>query len=346
MERNAVFVGESTIRIGNENFRADDDFSYLPDCEFIERTSDTEINKNGFNGLYYSFTGKYYDFNELRYKEMALAVVGYITTSPDNEIKITYFKPKEKIKSFSGISGLFTTFKQTCSKYKNYSYFDLCCDIVDCITTEDEGPIKEVIISRDNLNERMYYYQNGITVAKIGNDSEILRNINFENVNDFTAFAEEVAQYCTENKLSYIKYINSDYIEQHLALRRNFVCEGKEMNANMLAVSFCHCGNAALVYYDNKKTMLITRNSETEKYFSIPVKLDKDFETAEEFQQWIKHNVKPYCQDHKTDYVGFVDELNKEYDKRFATELNQLGNDKQLDRLAGMPNNRENEGRQ
>lgn len=223
-----------------------------------------------------------------------------------------------EIKNIDNFVNLVKTFKQTCGKHKNYCYYDLCHDIEYCnpderrLTTEDEGPIKEVIISGDNLNERMYcYYQNKKTIAKIGNDSEALNDVYFFEVNDFTAFAEEVSQYCAENKLSYAKYINSGHVKQHWALRKNFVSEGKEMKANVLAVSFCCCGDAAIVYYDNKKTMLLTiekyKDHKDDDNFCknsfIPVKLDKDFQTAEEFQQWIENDVKPYCQNYKTNYI-------------------------------------------
>ena len=263
-----------------------------------------------------------------------------------------------EIKNIDNFVNLVKTFKQTCGKHKNYCYYDLCHDIEYCnpderrLTTEDEGPVKEIIISESNINERIYYYQNEKTIAKIGNDSEALNDVYFFEVNDFTAFAEEVSQYCAENKLSYAEYINSGHVKQHWALRKNFVSEGKEMKANnVLAVSFCCCGDAAIVYYENKKTMLLT----IEKYKDykdddnfcknsfIPVKLDKDFQTAEEFQQWIENDVKPYCQNYKTNYIGFVDDLNKEYDEKHKSELlveelNQANNDKQLDRLARIPN--------
>ena len=142
MEGNAVFVSENIIRINGEDFRAGEYFSYFSDCKFVKRTSDKEINKNGYNGLYY---------------DMSLTVVGFITTSPDNKIKIAYFKPETKIKGLSSFTKLIRTFKQTCGKHENYNYYDLFSDIKEGRTTENKGPIKEVIISKDNLNERMYY---------------------------------------------------------------------------------------------------------------------------------------------------------------------------------------------
>lgn len=290
------------------------------------------IDKTGYNRLVY---------------DIALKRVGYIQTHSNKETKIFWFKPEMKIEIINDFVNLVKTFKQTCSKYKNYCYYDLCHDIEyrdhaeRRLATENEGPTKEVIISRDNLNERMYYYKERIiTVSKIGNYNKVLKNIGFKNVNNFTAFAEEVAQYCTENKLSYAKYINSDYVKQHLALRRNFVREGEQMKADVLAVSFCRRGGATIVYYDNKKTTLLTIEKYKDNFFEksfIPVKLEEDFQTVEEFQQWIENDVKlKHIIDYSSEesykkcmqriwdlgeyiynnYEEFVDESNREYDGR------------------------------
>ena len=363
------------------------------DNQFIARTSRKEIcgDRDSRSGVAYDI-----DANK----------VGYIITRPNKEIEITYFKPETKIKGLSSFTKLIRTFKQTCSKHKNYNYYNLSRDIMEDVTTENEGPIKEIVINGNNMGTRMYYYKNKEAVVKVGTASVVLRrgrdkydsSIKFENVNDFTAFVEGIIPYCTANNLNFNNDINRNDMLQHFELQKKITHRGKFLNnAKVLATSFCYPGNAALAYYDNKTTMLITVEKFMKDFVGgsdVPVKLDEDLQTAEEFQNWVSDHVNPYCQEHKIGYFKFVKRLNKQYDEKHKDDLlalqldeaqielvnreydksisdvgmnakpnhdndhklddtgivgkilSQLENDKQLDRLAGTPNNKENGGRQ
>ena len=87
----------------------------------------------------------------------------------------------------------------------------------------------------------------------------------------------------------------------------------------------------------------------------IPVKLDEDFQTIEEFQLWVENDVKPKCKvilydegesrTRTNDYKHVVYEFNKQYHKKHESELltiqlNELQNDEQLYKLARQVYNR------
>ena len=83
----------------------------------------------------------------------------------------------------------------------------------------------------------------------------------------------------------YVKYSNKQKVEDIFIKILN-KCLGVDANPDCISrmLNITSTSNLFLVHYDNKKTMLITCNSKKDKYFNIPVKLDEDFQTVEEFQ--------------------------------------------------------------
>lgn len=344
------------IEISGINFVRKERLLIAKDMRFINRSLPDDYfytKKEDYAGLYCSC------FFPSSSDVFLIDRSGYLIDTISGEHCIRRTFPKNiKINDLYKFINIVKKFEGICSMYSNYNYYDVCIDLERPQSTLEtiDTPIQE-IVNEDNINERMYYYNDGTIIVKIGNiirknlnENESIECVNKEHFVDFT---KESFNFCKQHKINLKKYIESGNgnTQRWILMETIGWYLNITANPNWISQMWSPCSKlfSFLIHYDNKKTMLITRNSETEKYFSILVKLDKDLQTAKEFRQWIEHNVKPYCQEHKTDYVGFVDELNKQYDERhknklIAKELNQLENDKQLDILAGMPNNRENEG--
>ena len=155
----------------------DGTYYFIEDKGFVKRTTDIELVKDGFNGL-----------NGLIFDPIK-RTINYVKTVINRERgmmerwELFDFDSKDINRYIKEEGGFFKIIKElthryneSCYKFRNYTIYDLLYDSCHGYTVESKGPTKEVIISKDDTNERLYFYQDtGKVVAKSGNESQLVR---------------------------------------------------------------------------------------------------------------------------------------------------------------------------
>lgn len=195
-------------------------YYFIEDKRFVERTTDIELLKsglNGLNGLIFDPIKKTINYVKTVINRKRGKIERRESHDFDSEDINKYLKKEGGFHKL--IEELTNRYDRICCTFKNYSIYDLLHDSCRGYTVDSDGPTKEVIISKNDTNKRMYFYKNtGKVVAKSGNESQLVRGVEFSNVYDFTAFAEEVAKSYAGREEDFVRaYIRNNLEQSHPA---------------------------------------------------------------------------------------------------------------------------------
>ena len=209
-------------------------FYLVQDKVFIDRTKDIELFKDGCNGLIFDPIQKIIKYVRTVINRERGMIEEWESFDFDSEDINKYLEKEGNF--YKLIKELTNRYSRIFYTFKNYAIYDLLHDSCRGYTVDSEGPAKEVIISKNGTNERMYFYKNtGKVVAKSGNESQLVRGAEFSNVYDFIDFAEKVAEFYAGREKDFVgSYIRNNSKQNHsselLATKLDKVQNDRQLN--------------------------------------------------------------------------------------------------------------------